>query len=174
MFAKLGRKAALVGGLAAVLVGVAALPAQAQPQGTQVYRLTSTLASLALDVAGGSTDSGAPVVQWPVNGGQNQEWTLSGGSYGWKIVNYNSGDCLAVQGASTDAGAPLVQYPCADVKYMEWGFEQALSTGIYVLRNANSNLVVDIPGGTGNWGTQLEQWPSNTGPNQTFALYQVA
>lgn len=166
------RKVALAAGLAAAGVAVTAAPAHAS--GTPVYVITSTLSSLAVDVSGGSTGSGAAVIQWPRNGGQNQEWTLTSGSYGWQIVNYNSNLCLSLVSAAGGAGTSLVQYPCVDQPYMEWTFEGANTNTANIIRNAASRQVVDIPGGSGTWGTQLDQWPGNGGPNQTFWFTKVA
>ncbi|WIX98494.1 RICIN domain-containing protein [Amycolatopsis mongoliensis] len=165
-----GRKFAAATAVSAALAVGTALPAHAAPT---VYRIT-TVATLAVDVAGSSSDSGAAVIQWPINNGQNQEWTLVGKSYGSWLVNYRTGKCLSVSGASTSAGAPLVQYPCGDVAHEEWALEPVNSGTAYVLRNANSHQVIDVPGGTGNWGTQLEQWPSNGNPNQYFWFQSVA
>ncbi|MFG1643265.1 RICIN domain-containing protein [Amycolatopsis sp. NPDC049252] len=165
-----GRKLATVTAAAAALAVGTALPAHAAPA---VYRIT-TVATLAVDVAGSSSDAGAAVIQWPINDGQNQEWTLVGKTYGSWLVNYATGKCLSVPGASLAAGAPLVQYPCSDVAHEEWALEPVDSGTAYVLRNANSHQVIDVPGGTGNWGTQLEQWPSNGNPNQYFWFYTVA
>ncbi len=165
-----GRKLAAAGVVAAALTVGTALPASASPT---IYRIT-TVASLAVEVSGSSGDDGAAVIQWPINGGQNQEWTLVSKSYGSWFVNYASGKCLSVRGGDTSAGAALVQYPCIDVAYEEWTWEPVNSGTAYVLRNAGSHQVVDVPGGTGNWGAQLDQWPSNGNPNQYFWFSYVA
>jgi hypothetical protein len=165
-----GRTLAAATAVAAALVVGTALPAHAAPR---VYRIT-TVATLAVDLAGSSTDSGAAVIQWPITGGQNQEWTLVGKTYGSWLVNYSTGKCLSVVGASTSAGARLTQYVCGDVDYEEWTREPVNSGTAYVLRNAYSHQVIDVPGGTGNWGTQLEQWPANGSPNQYFWFEAVA
>jgi hypothetical protein len=40
-----------------------------------IYKITTT-AALALDVSGGVTGNDAPVIQWPQNGGGNQQWRV--------------------------------------------------------------------------------------------------
>lgn len=165
-----GPKLASATAIAAALAVGTALPAHASPT---VYRIT-TLASLALDVSGASGDDGAAVIQWPVNGGQNQEWTLVAKTYGSWFVNYSTGKCLSVRGGDTSAGAALVQYTCIDVAYEEWTWEPVNSGTAYLLRNASSHQVADVPGGTGNWGAQLDQWPSTGNPNQYFWFANVA
>jgi ricin-type beta-trefoil lectin protein len=165
-----GRKLAATTAFVAALALGTALPAHAAPR---VYRIT-TVATLAVEVSGSSKDSGAAVIQWPINSGQNQEWTLVGKTYGSWLVNYSTGKCLSVAGASTSAGARLTQYVCGDAAYEEWTLEPVNSGTAYLLRNAGSHQVIDVPGGTGNWGTQLEQWPSNGNPNQYFWFQSVA
>jgi hypothetical protein len=42
-----------------------------------VHTLTNAGSSLLMDVAGGSTNTGAKIIQCPSNGGVNQQWALS-------------------------------------------------------------------------------------------------
>ena len=170
MFERIRRNSRRVAGAAAIAamaaVGIA-WPAHASGQ---VYRIT-TVATLAVDVAGSSTSALAHVVQWPINGGLNQEWTLEEHPGGSWIVNVNSGQCLSV--GSKNAGEGVVQYPCIDDPTDEWKFEPVNSGTAFVIRNAYSDLVLDVPRGTGNWGTQLIQWPANGNPNQFFWFYRL-
>jgi hypothetical protein len=160
---------------AAALTGAALLgmpsPAHAAPT---VYRIT-TLGSLAVDVSGGSHGDGAAVIQWGVNGGANQEWTLQGYSDGSvSFVNYNSNKCLQVQGGSTGDGAPLVQWYCNGGAPQRFFLDQVDVAGAYHLRNVNSGKVAEVPGWSAAWGTQLDQWTSNGGGNQNFYFTRVA
>src|SRR6516162_5628253 len=88
---------ALVGG--AVLAG----PASASTQFT-VHVTPNNTFGLLLDVSGGSTQPGAPVIDWWANGGANQQWTFSpiGGNNTYEIINVNSGMCLATDGVAGD------------------------------------------------------------------------
>ena len=45
--------------------------------GNASYELANLGSGLVVDVANGSTSTGGTVIQWPTNGGTNQEWTLS-------------------------------------------------------------------------------------------------
>jgi hypothetical protein len=40
------------------------------------FSLVNDRNGLYLDVSGRSTADGAPVIQWPSNGGQNQQWQI--------------------------------------------------------------------------------------------------
>jgi hypothetical protein len=140
---------------------------------SHVYRIT-TLASLALDVSGGSTADNVAVIQWPINGGTNQQWTFRlqpDGTY--EVVNVNSGKCLSVYNNSLAGGGALVQYRCYGVANQHWNVRFDLTSGDKVIRlqSASSGMFVDVPGGTGDWGTQLIQWPdTQLQPNQYFGL----
>jgi hypothetical protein len=58
---------------------------------TKTYRIT-TANSLAFDVTNSSQNNDAPVIQWGVNGGQNQNWLVRQvpGSRYFQIINLNS------------------------------------------------------------------------------------
>ncbi|MGW6708763.1 RICIN domain-containing protein [Streptomyces sp. NPDC054956] len=45
----------------------------------------------------------------------------------------------------------------------------AFSSANFVMQNQASGMCLDVPGGSGVWGTQLIQWPCNGGDNQKFS-----
>jgi hypothetical protein len=104
------RLAAIVG--AALALGAVPAAAQAQPLTSVAISTQATGNYMVLDVAGGSTQAGANVVQWLGHGGANQRWNpvpLPRG--GQHIVNPKSGMCLA---GSHEPGASLFQWYCND------------------------------------------------------------
>jgi hypothetical protein len=144
--------------LAVALAGLGAGQASAGVDTDHIYRLT-TNNSLALDVQGGSTADLAPVVQWPVNGGQNQEWQFVAlGDNQYEVVNYKSHKCLVVQGAA--AGSPVVQYSCIGVSSERFTISNPLPYAIR-LRSVRSGLYVNDPASSISWGTQFIQWYSD-------------
>lgn len=46
------------------------------PLGNGAYKIQNEKSGLVLDVMGGSTADGAPVIQWPWQGGTNQQWLI--------------------------------------------------------------------------------------------------
>ena len=65
--------------------------------GLSTYTLVSAKSDKLMDVAGASTSPGAPVIQWPANGGNNQRWNLVPvGSDAYRIVSVHSGQVLDV------------------------------------------------------------------------------
>jgi hypothetical protein len=144
------------------------------------YRIT-TSASLAFDVAGGSYDWGAEVIQWYVNGGDNQNWLLvptGTKANEYMMQNKNSGLCLSINASDTALydGAKLIQMPCVSGRAQQWDFEYVYVTGANILEyvihaDADYSYVIDVPGGTVATGTQLEIWHNNyRGLNQVFYL----
>ncbi len=150
--------------LGAVLAG----PASASTAFTVHVTPNNTL-GLLLDVSGGSTQPGAPVIDWFANGGANQEWTFYsyGGNNTYEIVNVNSGMCLTTDGV---AGDQVFQMPCNGSSTQQWatGLNPS-SVNAYTIRNIYSNLYLDVSGGSSWWGASIDTWPYNGGSNQYFA-----
>jgi hypothetical protein len=96
--------------------GSTGLPNQAfqfNPVSGGYGELQNENSGLDLNVYGGSTAEGAPIIQYTQNGTTNALWEpilLSNGS--WQFQNENSGLCLDVPGNSSTLGLQLDQWPC--------------------------------------------------------------
>jgi hypothetical protein len=166
----------LVALLAVAGTAIAASPAAASVgvDTSKTYRIT-TSTSLALDIAGASRGDGAPLIQWGVNGGANQQWRFValGGTH-YNIVNVNSGKCLTSPGGSTTPGTGLVQWTCGRAgqdwlgSFLSWG--TASSNQVVSFTLGASQMAIDVPGGSGLWGTQLATWYVNGQANQSLFL----
>jgi hypothetical protein len=171
------KKLATLGATAAILgTFVFATAAQASPDTSRIYRIM-TANGLALDVQGASTADDAPVIQWGVNGGLNQEWKFvpSFGTDRYQIVNVNSGKCLSVYYNSGSAGANLVQYTCHDWLDQRWAFHADVF-GLVSFQSTSSGLYASVPADTPQWGKQLIQWPDSGSwdLSESFYLTQLA
>lgn len=136
------------------------------------YRFINLNSGMALDVNGASKTSGAQVIQWPQNGGTNQQWTLtslSGGYY--EVVNRNSGMVLDVNGDSTAEGAHIIQWPWNSGNNQQWTIAST-ATGIFKATNRNSGLMLDVNGASVTEGADIIQWPWNSGNNQQWTIAQ--
>ena len=134
-----------------------------------VFEIQNQENGLALDVAGGSTDKDAKVIQWASNGNSNQLWNLiptSGGYF--QIRNAHSGLDLNVTAASKDAGAKIVQWQFGSEGNDQW-LPARQADGSYTFSNRNSGLLLDNPGGA-TQGEQFEQAEAKDGPSQKFKL----
>jgi hypothetical protein len=169
------RRAIVAAALVLLSLLAIAPAADAAVDPSRVYRITD-ISALALDVQGGSYANDARVIHWGVNDGLNQQWTFAGFSDGtYQIVNRRSGKCLTVGGNSPFRGAGIVQYTCAGATNQRWRIEYVGGQVTIRLRVVSSELYLDVPGSTANWGTQLIQWPGGSfNYNQWFTLTQLA
>lgn len=146
------------------------------PTTGSAHYLTNAHSGLVMDVSGGSTGSGAKVIQWTNHGGANQRWTLvpaSGNAY--TVKNVNSGLCLEAPGGSTTNGAQLDQGTCTVAASQQWAFDAVgsyTSSGdaSYLLVNLGDDLAADDFGNSTSAGAIVDQWPGNGGDNQTWTL----
>lgn len=126
--------------------------------------------ALPLDVAGGSPDDGASVIQWPGHGRPNQEWSLvpipDGNPDEVAIVAAHSGKVMDVAEYSTEAGARVQQWDYHGGPNQRW---RVLSTGnVLRLQSVHSGLFLDVRGNSIDAGMDLIQWEGNDGLNQMF------
>lgn len=136
------------------------------------YRFLNLNSGQAMDVNGGSTANGANIIQWPQNGGNNQQWVITdnGGGY-YKITNRNSGLALDVNGASTASGAGIIQWPWNGGNNQQWQLT-VTTTGIYKVINRNSGLALDVNGASTTNGAGIIQWPWSGANNQQWTIVQ--
>jgi hypothetical protein len=142
--------------------------------GTHV--ITNSNSGMALDVAGASTASGGLIIQWPADGGSNQDWSLdqvSGNVF--TLVNENSGLCLDVPGSSITEGTQLDQWTCNGGANQEWAVEavgsySSSSDTSFVLASLNSGMTMEVEGYSTAEHAAVDQWPSNGGPNQVWNI----
>jgi len=136
------------------------------------YRFLNLNSGQALDVNGGSTVNGAGIIQWPQNGGNNQQWQITdnGGGY-YKIANRNSGQALDVNMSSTANGAGIIQWPWNGGNNQQWQLT-ATSDGIYKAINRNSGLALDVNGASTANGAGIIQWTWGGGNNQQWQIVQ--
>ncbi len=140
---------------------------------TRPDRLTSVHSGKDLDVFGASTANGAKVIQWPANGGRNQQWRMvavSGDAYA--IISVHSGKVLDVEGASVADGAPVIQWPWNGGANQQWRVEPT-GDGAVRLVSVHSGKVVDVAGISTADGAPVIQWPWNGGPNQQWRMSPV-
>ena len=140
----------------------AAPPPPPAPEPITVYH-----SGRCLDVDGATTANGAPVHQWPCNGGLNQSWFVRPGGSAAEIVNARSGKCLDVQGASTAAGAAVRQWTCHGGDNQKW---TAVRTGnTFALRAQHSGLCLTVPG-QARGGARLQQDACNGASHKLWSI----
>lgn len=125
------------------------VPSDSVPQG-QVDTLTNLKTGMVADDANNSGSAGTQMIQWPANGGYNQNWVFvpsTGANAGYdEIQNRQSGLCLDVSGASTAQDAPVIQWTCSGNANQQWQVK-SIGTDAVVLINKNSGGYLAVSGG---------------------------
>jgi hypothetical protein len=150
--------------------GVLASPAAAAGSFSTHVSPTNTFALL-LDVSGGSTSAGAPVIDWWADGGANQNWTFEpvGGNNTYEIINQNSSQCLTTDGV---AGDQVFQLPCSGGATQLWNTQINPSNGAFAgssIKSVYSGLYLDVNSDSPWPGASIDTWYWNGGSNQYFA-----
>ncbi|WP_406154902.1 RICIN domain-containing protein [Streptomyces sp. NBC_01023] len=121
------------------------------PRSVVAQQLTLRLADdpgQVANVRGGSTENGAPVIQYPWSGKANERWEADsalGGYYRFKSVG--SGKCLNVRGGGSENGAQVIQYTCGNSDNELWKF---VPKGIgYQVVVKSSGKCLNVRGGVG-------------------------
>lgn len=107
-----------------------------------LYYITNKGNNAVVAVNGGSTESGARLIEWENNGGTDQQWFLKeagDGTYYW--VNNKSN--LLLSAADASKGAALIQKEKAegDTKQL-WKLEESEEDGYYLIVNAETGYAL--------------------------------
>lgn len=133
------------------------------------YTLRNVNSGQLADVYQGQTTDGASVIQWPSNGGTNQQWNIvqvTGQLY--KIVNRNSGKVLDVPNGNHRRGTALDQWTWNGGNNQLWYFEPAGSG--WVIRNFETGQVMEVGGNSTTNGAAIDEWMALNQPNQTWTI----
>jgi hypothetical protein len=88
-------------------------PHRDNPDARQIRPVGKLL--MCLEVVSGETEDRARVQQWGCNGEPHQYWRVAPDGHGTvRLINVNSGQCLAGAGARLEAGMRVVQRICDD------------------------------------------------------------
>jgi beta-xylosidase len=144
---------------------------EAHPQVGTFYRLVAQHSGKLADIEGAATGAGARLVQWPANGGLNQQFDFvdAGGGY-YRIRARHSG--LVLQIAGTGTGADITQQPDTGATSQQW---QVIDQGggVASLVNRQSGLAMDVWEESTADGARISQWTITGNPNQQFALQRA-
>ncbi|MFE4634958.1 glycoside hydrolase N-terminal domain-containing protein [Streptomyces sp. NPDC056773] len=138
---------------------------------TGSFRVVNRASGKVLDVAGGATGNGAPVIQWPWSGGANQQWRLWPNYDGsFRLSNANSGKVFENPGASTTPGEPLDQWTDTDAPNQWWTLVPAGTSGHHHLVNGSSGLRAAVENGSTGDGARIVQLPADGSAGQEWTL----
>ena len=132
-------------------------PVDISPINGETYYLINQLSGLQVDLDGGSTTAGQPVVlETRSFTSLTQRWAFShlpGGN--WAISNLSDGLCL--DSAAGSGATSTVENTCALSSATQQWTLAATSNGFCTLTNHGTGLVLDVSGGASAAGSQLSQ-----------------
>lgn len=125
-----------------------------------VHNVANGNSSMLMDVSSGSTANGAKIIQWPSNGGANQQWTLTKVTDNvYTLKSVKSGLCLDVPNQSTATGLQLEQWTCNGGTNQQWFLDLvgSYAGSTYMLAGVGSDLDIGVPGSSATSGATVDQ-----------------
>ncbi len=139
-------------------------------------RLIAAHSGLVLDVAGASTEIGAPLVQFPHHEHPNQVFEIERPIFGSgtsdvfvSIRAHHSGLVLDVAEASTANGAPLIQWERNFQSNQRFRLE-LVADGLVRILAKHSDKVLDVAGASMDAGVPIIQWTWHGGLHQLWRI----
>ncbi|MET9078566.1 RICIN domain-containing protein [Streptomyces sp. NPDC004232] len=138
-----------------------------------VHTLKNVNSSLLMDVPSGSTANGARIIQWPSNGGTNQQWTLTRVADNiYTLKSVESSLCLDVPNQSTDTGVQLKQWTCNGRTNQQWFLDLvgSYTDSTYMLAGVGSDLEISVANATTTSRAAVEQEAGTGATSQRWSL----
>lgn len=128
-----------------------------------------------LDVQDGATATGANVQIWQSNDTAAQKWTIEAAGDGYyKLISQKSGKVLDVADAKKTSGTNVQQCIWTDNPAQYWRFTDAGDGYYHITTRLNSNMRLDVNGGTDANGTNVQIWEANDSIAQKWKLVPVS
>ncbi|MCH7230264.1 RICIN domain-containing protein [Glycomyces sp. L485] len=162
--------------IAAVAMAAAFLiapPANAAFDTNTWYNIESRHSGLVLDIASGSNEPGAGLIQYTGNDGENQQFRFvdAGNGY-YRIEARHSGHSLDVYNWNSDNGADIVQWTSNTNEVQQWQLNEN-SEGYYTFINRYSEKALDVWNNSTTPGDRVSQYTPTGDPNQQWSLIPV-
>ena len=133
--------------------------------------IASTGDSKALDVPGGSTESGTDLQIYTQNATPAQRWSIQYlGDSLYEITNVKSGMALDVSGGNAEKGTAVQQYRPNSTTAQKWKIV-SVEPGLYKLVSALSDsYALDVSGGSSENGAAVQLWTDNGTKAQLWSI----
>ncbi|MFF3608367.1 RICIN domain-containing protein [Streptomyces sp. NPDC002463] len=138
------------------------------------YKIVNANSGQLLDASGGQTADGTPAIQWPDNGGTNQQWTLARNGDGYYTVTGAAGlKPLTVPQATTWPGTQLGIWSTNGGPEQQWVIAPA-NNGTYSIESRVNGYALDVRGASTSGGASVDQYITTGGTNQQWRLIKVS
>ena len=143
--------------------------------GTNYYEIINVNSGKLLDVQNGNTDIGANVDQFQRNYTNSQYWYFDNCGNGYyNIISKASGLCIDISGGMTTNNGTNVQLYYSnnsDAQQFKLEHVNIVESGTYEIETKlNSNMVVDVAGGSYDNGANIQIWTADNVNQQKFIL----
>lgn len=139
-----------------------------------VYTIISKLDDQkALDISGGSMNSGANLQLYSQNGTDAQKFIITKTGSAYRITSLNSGMTLDIAGGLKQSGTNVRQYFNNNTAAQRWFLRNTGDGTCYFVAGNNSANVLDVSGGQTANGTNLWVYAANGTNAQKFYLKAV-
>lgn len=146
---------------------------------TGSYEIKKVGSNLNLDVASAKTSDGTNVQVWEQNHTLAQKWYIEKNNDGsYHLISLCNGKALDVNAGKASFGNNIQVWSRNSTVAQKWYIEQNgagdknyLRDGFYVIKaGVGDNQVVDIPGGSKNYGSLIQTYTKNGTGAQKFIL----
>jgi len=138
---------------------------------TGVTIKTTVKSTQVVDIAGGSTKSGAKVQEYKSNNTAAQHFSIKCDAAGWcQIVNDKSKMCLDVYGGKAKSKARIVQHPCTAASSQQWLLRANAGGTTTFLSKLNTGYAMDVYKARTKNKTPIQLYKSNGTKAQKFVL----
>lgn len=136
---------------------------------------------LALDVRAASLKDHAPIQQFPLHRGPNQQWRVTKLANGFcTIVNVHSGKALDIP-TDRPVAINLQQFRFHGGPRQQWRMTYhppvngptLFRPAYYRIYNRRTGMALDVPNGSQSSGVVVQQFQPHNGWNQTWLFYPV-
>jgi len=138
------------------------------------YLIVNRNSGKVMEVAGGSTNSGANIQQNTSTAGLHQQWNVTplpatnGGDYSYfSFTAVHSGKATDVNNWSYDDGGNVMQWDNTGNANQHWYLEY-VSNGWFYVRSRWSGKYLEVSGASTANGGNIQQWSGNGGMNQQW------
>jgi hypothetical protein len=133
------------------------------------YKIVNRLSGKALGVQDDSTQNGANVHQWSLNGRSSQEWVITNMGNGNKIMNVGANKALDVYENSKENGGNIILWSDNGGVNQRWEIQNA-ADGYVVIKSLLSGLYLDVEKKSTADGGNIIQYTYNGNGNQQWKL----
>jgi fibronectin type 3 domain-containing protein len=120
------------------------------------YRLVNRKSNKVVDVTGGATTNGTPLVQSDWSGSDSQQWDIAWQGNGKYRATGVASAKVIDNGGTSNADSNLIIQPSNGSASQRWTIASD-SDGFYRIESANSSLVADVSGGSTAAGASIVQ-----------------